>query len=77
VHQRALGAQGAPRAAAPNCHGAEHRQFDFWIGGWEVTGNRITWTPSPEGSVQQLWETSSDGGKTWQVTFDGRYRRTK
>ena len=153
-------AQGAPGAAvAPNCEAPQYRQFDFWLGDWEVTGpngqplgrnsitraldgcvlherwsgaggqrgesfntwdrtrqrwhqtwvsstgnlllvegglvngamqmsgastgpkgqilNRITWTPSPDGGVRQLWEASSDGGKTWQVTFDGRYRRAQ
>ena len=36
---------------------------------------RITWTPNPDGSVRQLWETSNDDGKTWAVSFDGLYRR--
>jgi hypothetical protein len=27
--------------------------------------------------VRQFWETSSDGGKTWTVAFDGEYRRKK
>jgi hypothetical protein len=35
--------------------------------------NRITWTPRPDGSVRQLWETSSDGGKSYTVAFDGLY----
>ena len=39
--------------------------------------NRITW--SVEGGdpdhVRQLWETSTDDGATWSVTFDGHYRR--
>ena len=152
-------APGAQGAGAPTCDGVEHRQFDFWLGEWEVTApngqpagrnsitrelsgcvlhehwtgaggmrgesfntwdrtrkrwhqtwvsstgnllvleggivggamqmtgestspkgtvlNRITWTPSPDGSVRQFWEASTDGGKTWQVAFDGRYRRTK
>lgn len=34
---------------------------------------RITWTPNADGSVRQLWESSSDGGKTWTVAFDGKY----
>lgn len=34
---------------------------------------RITWEPTAPGRVRQLWETSSDGGKTWTVAFDGRY----
>ena len=36
---------------------------------------RITWTPASDGSVRQLWELSSDAGKTWTVLFDGRYVR--
>jgi hypothetical protein len=34
---------------------------------------RISWTPGPDGSVRQLWETSADGGKTWETAFDGKY----
>lgn len=37
--------------------------------------NRITWTPRADGSVRQFWEISSDGGKTWQASFDGVYRK--
>ena len=37
--------------------------------------NRTTWTPRADGTVRQLWETSTDGGKTWQTTFDGIYHR--
>ncbi len=37
------------------------------------TLERITWTPMPDGSVRQLWEQSTDDGKTWAVAFDGRY----
>ncbi|HVU23985.1 MAG TPA: hypothetical protein VHE13_07655 [Opitutus sp.] len=38
---------------------------------------RITWTPNADGSVEQLWEQSTDGGQTWRVIFDGRYTRTQ
>jgi hypothetical protein len=38
---------------------------------------RIAWTPAGDGSVRQLWELSSDGGRTWTVLFDGRYVRAK
>jgi hypothetical protein len=38
--------------------------------------HRITWTPSGDGAeVRQLWESSADGGATWTIAFDGRYRR--
>lgn len=37
--------------------------------------NRITWTHAQDGSVRQLWESSTDGGKTWQTSFDGHYTR--
>ena len=43
-----------------------------------VDRQRITWTrvSDPDGAeVRQLWESSSDDGKTWTVAFDGRYRR--
>ena len=36
---------------------------------------RITWTPAAGGTVRQLWESSSDEGRTWTVLFDGRYVR--
>ena len=39
--------------------------------------NRITWTPNEDGSVRQLWETSSDAGESWATAFDGLYRKVK
>lgn len=36
---------------------------------------RIGWTPNPDGSVTQRWETSDDAGASWQVAFLGVYRR--
>ena len=149
-------AQTAPAAKPPPCAAAVHRQFDFWLGQWEVrdaaghvvghnrieaaqggcaliehwtsvtgvTGisinvydrdrrqwhqtwvdssggllqldggrseaamvlagdafeadtsrQRVTWTPQADGRVRQLWESSSDGGRTWTVVFDGLYAR--
>jgi hypothetical protein len=38
--------------------------------------DRITWTPNPDGTVRQLWETSSDG-KAWTTAFDGLYTRVR
>jgi hypothetical protein len=150
----------AQSPARPACERAEHRQFDFWIGEWDVTLpngrkagtnriqsinagcalredwtgaggstgtslnafdassgrwhqtwigsdgmllmldgglhdgamelsgvttgadgaktlHRIRWTPLGEtpATVRQLWESSTDGGKTWTVAFDGTYQK--
>ncbi len=147
-------AQGAPPSG---CVSAEARQFDFWVGSWEVSvagkpagtnevtleesrcvlhehwtgarggtgqsfnffdratgkwqqfwvdnsggylyltggyadgrlvltgsapgpdGNpaeqRLTFFNNPDGTVRQFWEMSADHGATWQVAFDGLYRR--
>lgn len=37
----------------------------------------ISWEPSPDGSVRQVWRTSTDGGKQWSTQFDGTYRKAK
>ena len=39
--------------------------------------NRITWSvvAGDPSHVRQFWETSRDGGTTWQVASDGHYRR--
>ena len=60
---------------------------EFVNGAMQMTGesmtakgavtNRVTWTPNPDGSVRQFWESSTDGGNTWQTSFDGLYRRAK
>jgi hypothetical protein len=39
------------------------------------TLDRITWTPNADGTVRQLWEQSTDGGRSWTIAFDGLYRR--
>ena len=38
------------------------------------TTQRITWTPNPDGTVRQLWESTEDG-VTWSVMFDGLYEK--
>ncbi|HKE45651.1 MAG TPA: hypothetical protein VKB41_14065 [Steroidobacteraceae bacterium] len=43
----------------------------------QVDQHRITWTPLAGGNVRQLWEVSSDGGKTWAQAFDGLYTPAK
>jgi tetratricopeptide (TPR) repeat protein len=43
-------------------------------GGDEVQ-HKLTFTPLQDGSIQQLWEQSTDGGNSWTVAFDGHYIR--
>jgi hypothetical protein len=161
-----FGALSVPASAAPSpkqspspCSSAEYRQFDFWVGDWQVatpdgkpagantiertldgcvlreswrgaggsrgtsyniydasrkqwhqtwvdnqgqllqldgglrdgrmvlsgetidstgkrTEQRITWERVGKDQVRQLWESSSDGGRTWAIAFDGLYSRT-
>ncbi|MGH7561965.1 MAG: hypothetical protein ACRENB_13225 [Gemmatimonadales bacterium] len=40
-----------------------------------ITRHRLTFTKNADGTVRQFWESSSDGGKTWAVAFDGLYRK--
>jgi hypothetical protein len=37
------------------------------------TRDRITWSRVTGGKVRQVWEQSTDEGKTWTVAFDGTY----
>jgi len=39
--------------------------------------HRISWEQRDADHVHQLWEASSDGGKTWTVVFEGTYTRVK
>lgn len=39
------------------------------------TLHRVAWIPEPDGRVRQFWKVSTDGGKSWTVSFDGWYRR--
>lgn len=39
------------------------------------TLDRITWTPRSANEVHQVWEQSTDAGRTWSVVFHGVYRR--
>lgn len=43
----------------------------------QATIDRITWQPKSADEVHQVWDTSSDGGKTWANAFHGIYRRRK
>jgi hypothetical protein len=38
-----------------------------------IRRHRIRWTPMPDGSVRQHWESSTDEGSSRATLFDGRY----
>lgn len=40
-----------------------------------VTRHKFEFTVTGEDGVRQYWETSTDGGETWQSIWDGRYER--
>ena len=40
-----------------------------------VTHHKFQFTVIGEGGVRQYWETSTDGGTSWQSIWDGRYER--
>ena len=42
-----------------------------------VLHHRLSFHANPDGTVRQLWETSSDGGSTWATSFDGLYAKRK
>jgi len=39
--------------------------------------HRLSFHANPDGTVRQLWLTSSDGGATWSESFDGLYRKRR
>ncbi len=79
-------AQDAPAAPPPPCQSDEHRQFDFWIGDWEVkTGDdKVAGTNRIEkilnGCVlMENWEgTGGSTGKSFNMYFarDETWRQT-
>ncbi len=52
-------------------------QFEskFMNPGGNITLSRLTFTLLEDGTVRQLFESSSDEGKTWTSAFDGIYKK--
>lgn len=95
------GASGFDGRSLNGWDASAKRWRQFWIGGdgvvlqlagglkdgsMEMTGElpganggvqlqRIRWTPQADGGVIQRWDTSDDGGKSWNTSFVGLYRR--
>jgi hypothetical protein len=42
--------------------------------GGRIVKHRITWTPNPNGTVRQHWESTNEQGQ-WTTAFDGSYSR--
>ena len=40
-----------------------------------VVLNELAFSANPDGTVRQHWQVSVDGGKTWNTTWDGLYKR--
>ena len=38
--------------------------------------HRITWTQLTNGDVKQVWESTTDDGKNWNVQFQGIYKKS-
>jgi hypothetical protein len=61
----------------------EFRDGAMRFEGWTLAPNgtrvlqKLTFFPIHRDTVRQLFETSTDSGKTWQSGFDGRYVRKK
>jgi hypothetical protein len=66
----AVAQQAAPESppAEQSCTSAEYRQFDFWIGNWEVTANGV---PAGTNSIHAIhngcalmenWQSAGEGG---------------
>ncbi|MGD8376646.1 MAG: hypothetical protein PVF68_10945 [Acidobacteriota bacterium] len=36
--------------------------------------HEMRWKPRSDGTIQQTWRVTHDGGKTWTIRFDGTYR---
>jgi hypothetical protein len=50
-----LTAPCAALAQATPCEGPEHRQFDFWIGRWDVTDTK-TGAPAGQSVIERLYD---------------------
>ena len=73
-----MGANGLPiHFYGGVSNGSMHYTSEFTDPKGAKQRGRMTYTPLGPDRVRQLWESSSDGGKTWTVAFDGTYVRRK
>lgn len=74
-HQTWVGGQGLVLQLEGGLHDGTMVLEGELINGEDVVLQRITWTPSSDGSVRQHWETSGDSETSWTTAFDGTYRK--
>jgi hypothetical protein len=74
-------AQAPPASPPPDCSGPEHREFDFWLGTWDVTAqgkpagtNAIT--ADLKGCVLVEQWTASSGGRGTSLNYYDRRTRS-
>lgn len=75
-HQHWVGSSGDVYNYLETDRGPGMLQFqsDFLFGG-QRSISRLTFTLLESGDVRQLFESSTDGGKTWTSAFDGIYKK--
>lgn len=76
-HQHWVGSSGDVYNYLETDRGEGMLQFEskFMNPGGQITLSRLTFTLNDDGTVRQLFESSSDEGKTWTPAFDGLYKR--
>jgi tetratricopeptide (TPR) repeat protein len=50
-------------------------ESDFMGPSGQISLSRLTFSRNADGSVRQLFESSTDDGKTWSSAFDGLYKK--
>ncbi|MEP5611419.1 MAG: tetratricopeptide repeat protein [Cyclobacteriaceae bacterium] len=76
-HQHWVGSGGDTYNYLETQRGDGMLQFEseFMNPGGNITLSRLTFTLLDDGTVRQLFESSSDDGKTWTSAFDGIYKK--
>ncbi len=79
-HQKWIGANGIPIEFSGS-YDAEEKALKYSGDGVGRGGvpllNKLTFYQLSDDHVRQLWEQSTDEGKTWNTVFDGHYHRRK
>ena len=52
-------------------------ESDYLTSKGNIVISRLTFTLNDDGTIRQLFESSSDDGETWTPAFDGLYKRKK